>query len=348
MSRERRPASRPDGGVVVVGAGAVGLVLAGRLAAAGVPVRVATRRPEVARSLLRDGVCVEDPATGRRSVAPVAGAGDLDAVAGEGLFGAPVLLCGRRPEVARQAAHLAARTPSAAVFCAANGIGAEGELAGWLPRVGGVVVRPTCTLAGPTRALTTGRGRLVVGVHRACRDPEGSARAAERLAGCLRAAGFDVGLSGQLEADRLLKLCVNLMSTPNALVRRDEHRDAAFVEVKVRLLEEAGAALAAGGRTARSCDGRDRDLGAEIRHLREGLARGTSARDLPLTNAVWSGLREGRPVETDVLHERVVAWAEAAGLAAPVNRRCARALAAARRERRAPGTASARDLLGPG
>ena len=57
-----------------------------------------------------------------------------------------------------------------------------------------------------------------------------------------------------------------------------DHESQAFVSVKVRLLEEARAALLAAGIEARSCDGRDRSLDEEIAFQRESLARGTRAR----------------------------------------------------------------------
>ena len=55
----------------LVGAGAVGLVLGARLARAGEDVRIVTRRPEVAARIEREGVRVEDPATGESWTARV-------------------------------------------------------------------------------------------------------------------------------------------------------------------------------------------------------------------------------------------------------------------------------------
>jgi len=80
------------------------------------------------------------------------------------------------------------------------------------------------------------------------------------------------------------------MSTPNALVRRDDHETLVFTEGKARLLEEARDALAAAGIAARSCDGRDRSLDAEIAFQRAALARSVAARRLPLYNSLWQGL----------------------------------------------------------
>jgi 2-dehydropantoate 2-reductase len=193
---------------------------------------------------------------------------------------------------------------------------------------------------GDATVRALGAGRVVVGAH-----PEGGGADVEALAGALRAAGYDVGVSACIGEDKWLKLCVNLMSAPNALVRREDHETAAFVEVKARCLEEARATLAAAGITARSCDGRDRSLDAEIAFQRASLASGQSARRLPIYNQVWQALRHGGPLEADRYHRRILALAARHGLAAPVNARVLEVLKAVEREKRGPESAGAEDLL---
>jgi 2-dehydropantoate 2-reductase len=181
-----------------------------------------------------------------------------------------------------------------------------------------------------------------VGLHPGGRDAE-----VEAIAALLRRGDVDVSVSEAIGRDKWLKLCVNLMSTPNALVRRADHTGATFVEVKVRLLEEARAALEAAGRDATPCDGRDRTLAEEIAFQRESLARGTSARALPLYNQVWTGLRHGGALEADAYHERVLALAAAHGVAAPVNARVRERLLDAARRRLGPECVEAAELLPP-
>ena len=163
------------------------------------------------------------------------------------------------------------------------------------------------------------------------------ARACDELADALRRAGYDVGVSTRILEDKWLKLCVNLMSAPNALIRREDHATRAFVEIKARLLEEARAILLAAGIRARSCDGRDRSLEQEIAHQRESLALGTSARRLPVYNQVWAALRHGGPVEADRYHRRMLALAAEHGIAAPQNARVLEALERAVRGRARAG-----------
>jgi 2-dehydropantoate 2-reductase len=168
------------------------------------------------------------------------------------------------------------------------------------------------------------------------------------LARCLRRAGFEVGESRHIQRDLWLKLCVNLMSAPNALVRREDHESAEFVAIKVRLLEEARDALAAAGIDARPCDGGDRSLPEEIAHQRGALERGDSARPLPLYNQVWASLRHGLPLEADGYHRRVIDLGARAGLRLPANERVLRALLAASRDGRGPERCRAADLLPEG
>jgi 2-dehydropantoate 2-reductase len=167
----------------------------------------------------------------------------------------------------------------------------------------------------------------------------------ESAAALLRSASLDVSISEAITRDKWLKLCINLMTAPNALVRRPDHRDAVFVEVKARLLEEAEAVLAAAGIDATPCDDRDRTLAQEIAFQREGLARGTSARPLPLYNHVWTGLRSGAQLEADDYHERINRLGVRHGVPTPVNERVLERLREASRDQLGPECFAARALL---
>ena len=320
----------------VVGAGAVGLSLGARLARAGESVRLVTRRPEAARALA-DGVRVEDPATAESfRVAIPAQCG----VAGSGAEVDVVLLCVRALDTEAAAEALATEAPRATVVSVQNDVTNEPLLARHFERVVGGVYRQTCTRVSDAEVRALGAGRIVVGAH-----TESAAAGVEPLAAALRAAGYDVGVSPRIGEDKWLKLCVNLMSAPNALVRRDDHETEAFVETKARCLEEARAVLAAEGIVARSCDGRDRSLDEEIAWQRESLARGASARRLPIYNQVWQSLHDDRPLEADRYHRRILALGERHGIATPTNRRVLAVLLEAAAQRRGPESVAAADLL---
>jgi 2-dehydropantoate 2-reductase len=240
---------------------------------------------------------------------------------------------------------LARRQPDATAVCAQNGVGHEARLAPLFPRVLGLVVRQTSTRHRANAVRATGGGRCVVGVEPGSRDREGAIAARDELVGALAAAGFDAGATDDLAADRWLKLCINLMSAPNALVRREDHPGRAFAELKARLLEEARAALGAEGIRAASGDGRDRSLDAEIEHLRNASQRGDGARPWPIYNSVWTALRGGGPFEVLEFHRRIVEMAGRHGLPAPTNRRVIEVLERSEREGLGPERWAAADLV---
>jgi 2-dehydropantoate 2-reductase len=325
--------------LVVYGAGAVGLRVGARLARGGAPVLLVTRRPEAAQRIEAHGVRVEDAAAGSAFVQRVPAVAGIAAAAAR-IEQGPVLFCMRTPDTAEAARALAAVAPQAVVASLQNDVDNEDALALRFARVIGGCVRQTCTRTADDTVVCAGGGRIVIGWWAGGAGPE-----LEALAGALRRAGFDVGVSSRIVEDKWLKLCVNLMSAPNALVRREDHATAAFVELKARLLEEARAILAAAGITARSCDGRDRSLDAEIAWQRESLAAGTSARRLPVYNMVWTALRHGGPPEADRYHRRMLELAASRGLAAPQNARVLEALERCLREGCGPERLAARDLL---
>lgn len=326
--------------ITLYGAGSVGLVIGARLARAGSRVLFVTRHPEAAREIAEAGVRFEDPGSGEAWCAPAAAAAGVEDAAeriGEG----PVLFCVRASETEEAARSLAGAAPGAAVVSVQNDVDNEQTLARHFPRVLGAVLRQTCTRTGPNAAVATGAGRIVLGAH-----PEGGGPDVDFLAARLRAAGYDVGLSRRIAEDKWLKLCVNLMSAPNAMIRREDHTTHAFVEIKARLLEEAKAVLDASGIAARSCDGRDRSLEEEIAHQRESLVRGVSIRRLRVYNQVWSALRAGGPLEADAYHRRILDLASARGIPAPMNARVLATLERVALDSLGPESVGAEAILG--
>ncbi|MHC4506609.1 MAG: ketopantoate reductase family protein [Planctomycetota bacterium] len=326
--------------ITIYGAGSVGLVIGARLARAGSRVLFLTRHPEAAREIAEAGVRFEDPGTGEAWSAPAAAAAGVEAAA-EHIAEGPVLFCVRASQTEDAARSLARAAPGAAAVSVQNDVDNEEVLARRFPRVLGAVLRQTCTRTESNAAVATGAGRIVLGAH-----PEGGGPDVESLAARLRAAGYDVGLSRRIAEDKWLKLCVNLMSAPNAMIRREDHTTPAFVEIKARLLEEAKAALDASGIAARSCDGRDRSLEQEIVHQRESLERGVSSRGLRVYNQVWSALRAGGPLEADAYHRRILDLASARGIPAPMNARVLATLERVALDSLGPESVSAAEILG--
>ena len=312
--------------LTVIGAGSVGLTVAARLARSGQPVRVVTRSEDAARAIRDRGIELEDPASG--AVWRAAVEAQVELPIDEMDF---ALLCVRAPDTEAASAALARRSPAATLVNVQNGVGGDAVAGRHLGRVLGAVYRQPCMRVDANRVRALGSGRIAVGAH-----PEGAGADVEEIAAALRAAGYDVGVSRRIAEDRWLKLCVNLMSAPNALVRRAEHATAAFTEGKARLLEEARSALAAAGIAARSCDGRDRSLEAEIAFQRGALARGDAARSLPVFNSVWSGLTRGAPLEADSHHRAIIELGARHRIETPTNERVLAAVERAARDRLGP------------
>jgi 2-dehydropantoate 2-reductase len=284
-------------------------------------------------------VRVEDPASGVAWGAAARAVVSADELPQEFRSG-PVLFCMRSTDTEAAARALAPVAPRACVASFQNDLDNEAVLARHFGVVIGAPLRQTCTRTAANEARAIGGGRVVLGRH-----PTGSAPELEALAARLRAAGYDVGVSRRIAEDRWLKLCVNLSSAPNALIRRADHTTLAFVEIKARLLEEARDVLAASGITARSCDARDRSLEQEIEWHRASLARGESARPYPIYNQVWAALRHGGPLEADAYHRRILDLAARAGLAAPLNARVLEILLRQAERGAGPESVAASDIL---
>jgi 2-dehydropantoate 2-reductase len=317
------------GQIAIIGAGSVGLNLGARLSRSGSDVLFVVRRPEVARAIESEGVSVSDPGRGETWSAPAR------AVVGTGggvLVGHVAIVCVRTPESAGIADALQRNAPGTPVVSAQNDVTNEAILAEHLEDVMGLVVRQTCTQQDDRSVRAGGSGRVIVGRH-----PRGVDEGVRGLAQVFERAGFDVGCSEDIAADKWLKLCVNLTSAPNALIQRSDHRDPRFAELKARLLEEARDALAAAGIPARSGDGRDRSLQEEIDATRASSADGTSFRPLPLFNAVWGALtHSGKPLEADLYHRRIIDLGRTHGVPTPVHTRTLSALLSAYEQRLGP------------
>ncbi|NQZ98422.1 MAG: hypothetical protein HRU01_18120 [Myxococcales bacterium] len=325
---------------VIVGAGAVGLVMGARMERAGDPVVFLTRRSEVADLIERDGIRIEDAMNEETFEVRTRATADPEAAVSLA-DGGEILFCVRGSQVGGVAESLARFALSATAVCWQNDVASEDVLAQQFPRVIGGVVRLTSTRTAPNAAIAAGTGRLVVGDY-----PSGASAAAHDLAEALRRARYDVGVSTEISRDKWLKLCINLMSAPNALIRKADHTTEAFVEIKARLLEEARDALFAEGIDAASCDGHDRTLEDEIVLQRESHHRGTSTRSIPVFNQVWAALMHGGPLEADGYHRRILALCGRHGIAAPINRRVLEALDRAVETRLGPESMGADELLG--
>lgn len=257
----------------VFGAGSIGTVLAGLLAQAGVPVAIAGRNAVERLRLEGDDETIE-------ARVPV-----VDDPEGT------ILLCVHGPDVK----DLCPRWPGRTVVTFQNGVRAEAAAARWCRVIGGVW-RMTCTLQEPGRVLFTKRGRVILG-----RYPEGIDAEVEAIAKDIRRAGFDTGVSPRIQADKWLKLFLNLASTAHAVVRGDDHGKPEFGRLKAAVLEEARDVFRASGIVAESGDGRDASMDEEIERHRKGGGRARK-----VYNSTWRQLARGRQPK-ELYHDTVTA-----------------------------------------
>lgn len=323
--------------ITVVGAGSVGLCIAARLSRADCDVRLAARDKTAATEINRNGIEVHDPASGGRFRANPPALSGTAAIEDDGRL---LLLCIRAPDTGSVISELAHRAPSSVVACAQNDVDNEARTANDFARVVGVVVRQTCTRMSPSSVNALGAGRIIVGAY-----TEAATNAALQLGAAFASAGFDVGISQDIQADKWLKLCVNLTSVPNALISQSEHATAEFVEIKAQLIEEARAVLAPAGIRAASCDGRDRSLDEEIDFHRSSLERGESVRRLPIYNAVWASLRHGSPLEADFYHGRITELGVRHDVPTPMNERARELVLHAQRQQLGPESLTCANFL---
>lgn len=275
----------------VFGAGSVGTVLAGSMRERGIDVAIAGRNAR--SSLLLEG----DDETLRINV-PV-----VDEPQGT------ILLCVHESQVPELAERFRGRT----VVTFANGVTAERAAARWCNVIGGVW-RMTCMLKEPGHVWFVRRGRIVVGSWNDA--PMGS------LADDLRTAGFDVGVSDNIESDIWLKLLCNIGSTPNAIIRSDDHTDPRFGALKAALVEEAWAVMQRAGIKASSCDGKDASPTDEIERQRT-----VGPRPRAVNNDTWRRLAQGRA--PDERYHRTIAELGSAPLNSAMDRLLDRASAPA-------------------
>ncbi len=313
---------------IVMGAGAIGLYVGGRLAAAGQDVAL-VGRPRILEALARDGLRVSDLdgfdthlPPGRLRLAETPGA----------LARAPgttVLLCVKGGGTAQAAQSLAAACPAGLpVVSLQNGVENVARIAAHAPALHpvGAMVPYNVVLRGThVHRATTGRIQLQ-------RDP-----ATAPLAGVFSAAGLDALAVGDIQPVQWGKLLLNLNNPVNALSDlplRDELRVRDFRIVFAALQSEALRAMAhAGIRPAKIAPLPPALLPHVLRlpdALFTRLARRMLRIDPAARSSMWDDLEAGRPTEIDDLCGAVVRLAARHGVPAPCNARMSALLAGPR------------------
>lgn len=313
---------------IVMGAGAIGLYVGGRLAAAGQDVAL-VGRPRILDALARDGLRVSDldgfdahlpPGRLRLAQTP-------DALARAP--GATVLLCVKGGGTAQAAQALAAACPAGLpVVSLQNGVENVARIAAQAPALHpvGAMVPYNVVLRGThVHRATTGRIHLQ-------RDT-----ATAPLAGVFSAAGLDALAVDDIRPVQWGKLLLNLNNPVNALSDlplRDELQVRDFRTVLAALQSEALRAMARAGIRPAKVAPLPPALLPHVLRLPDALftrlARRMLRIDPAARSSMWDDLEAGRPTEIDDLCGAVVRLAARHGVPAPCNERMCALLAGPR------------------
>lgn len=321
-------ADRAPRRVAVLGAGAVGTLLGGLLAASGAEVTLVDGRVDPASS--RE-LTIHEP-NGRQVTATVRRASAI------GDVGAPpdlVVLAVKMFDLAGALDDLAA-WPAVPVLTIQNGIGAEELVGSARPGAGLVAGSLTSPVERPAPAEVRWRGRGGIGLARVAGD-------VDPVIAWLAEAFTSVGLRGERIGDaramKWSKLLVNLLGNAlSALADRDPaevYADPVLFAVEHSQLREALDVMRASGLAVVALPGADVRLLALAIRLPTLISR-------PILQRVVGGARSGKspslrihlqsasgPTEAAWLNGAVARAGTAAGVPAPVNVALARLLEAA-------------------
>ena len=316
---------RPSAPALVMGAGAIGCWVGGRLQAAGAVVHF-VGRPSVLEALRVSGLTLTDLTGQRQHIAPAqlqlhAEVPELGRGAGASTSAPPplVLLCVKSGATAEAAALLALHLPAGTpVLSLQNGIGNPATAAAAAPSlsiipgmVGFNVVR-----ASPGHWHRGTWGELAAQAHPAL----------QAWLPVFEAAGLPLALHADLRPVQWGKLLLNLNNPVNALSGlplKQQLLDRDLRCVMAALIEEALAALQAHGiepAQLAALPPRRMPLGLRLpTWLFRILARASLRMDGQARTSMAEDLARGRPTEIDALCGQVVRLARAAGLRAPCN-----------------------------
>ena len=314
--------------VVIVGAGAIGGVVGGRLAEAGTDV-VLVARGAHGTAIRERGLTVVDPE--REFTVPVS---VFERIAEVG-FGTDDVVClaVKSQDTVAVLDELVAAGATAPVACLQNGVENERAALRRLPVVLGV-----CVML-PAAHLTPGRVEAyawpIPGLFDIGRYPEGSHRSADALVGELNSAGFDARAVADVMRWKYTKLLMNLGNSVEAMCPAD--RNAATLAARAR--EEGRACLDAAGIAYATAEEERERRGDRLKvGVIDGQARGGGSS--------WQSLARGTgAIESDYLNGEIVLLGRLHGVPTPVNELLARAARAAALARTPPGTIPASELL---
>ena len=324
---------------VILGAGAVGATIGGRLADAGYAVTL-VGRGEHAAAVKKDGLLLAMPDRTVQLPVPMVTMDELRLTSDD------VLVLGvKSQDTAHLLGQLAAvpvdgDASELPVFCAQNGVANEDAVLRHFARVYGVCVNVPATHLEP--GVVEAPASPVSGILQIGRYPAGTDDLAPVVAADLRLSGFLAEVRTDVMAWKRAKLLSNLANALQVLcVGGYEWRagnDAATGTVVSRIRAEASACFDAAGLTVTDAAQFRADAGAFQMAPVNGRMRGGGS--------TWQSVERGLPsVETDYLNGEIVRLGRLHGVPTPVNAAIQAAMREITRRSRAPGTLDPADLL---
>ena len=307
---------------VIVGAGAVGGVVAGYLAGAGQDVAVVARGAHL-EAIRARGLAVRSPDGERTFRLPAAAdPGEVDWRPGDVAVLAVKSM--DTEEVLRSiAAHASEDTP---VVCLQNGVANEPTALRRFANVYGICVMLPASHLEP--GLVVAHSAPVPGILDVGRYPDGVDDTAEAVAAGLRAAGFHSDARPEVMRMKHRKLLSNLGNALDALCGRVDGLE----EAERPLQAEGEAALRAAG-IAFATEAEDAERRGDIMTLRpvEGAPRGGGSS--------WQSLaRHTGSIEADYLNGEIVLLGRRYGVPTPANALARRLVVEAARAGAEPGS----------
>lgn len=316
--------------VGVLGAGAIGSYVAGRLLAADAAEVVLVGRPRQQAELAAHGLVTQD-FDGARAVVAAARVGFATEVAA--LAGCDVILCCVKSQDTAAAARDLARViaADAVVVSLQNGVRNPDALRAHLPTqrvIPSIVTWNVVAVDGGFRRTTS--GPLAI---EALDQPRPRA-----LGQALRAAGIPVEEHAALAPHQWTKLVVNLNNAVSALTDVATSRlllEPGYRRIVAAVVAEGLAVLRAAKLRPAPWNRVPIGLMPTILRLPTPLVRLVTRAQLKVDPAarssMWQDLAAGRPTEVDYLNGEIVRLAEQAGIDAPINRRIVELIRAAER-----------------
>ena len=333
---------------VIIGAGAIGGGIGGRLVQAGQPTVLIARGDHLA-AMQRDGLRLRTPSEDLTlPVTAVASVRDLQLRLDDVLVVSTKTqqVAAVLPDLADAPVHdtdgqrVGTAGDLLPVFLATNGVAAEDLAARYVRRVFGICIWMPAVHLRPGEVIA--RGVPITGVLHLGRVPGAAADPADRalldeIAGDWRQATFDIALPENVMAWKHRKLISNLGNVVDALT--DEPRAARSV---VKAADAEARTVLAAARIEVTDDATEAAARAQSFTVEPVLG----LEDARLGSSTWQSLSRGTgSIETDYLNGEIVRIAHRLGRPTPINALLSRLGREAVREGREPGWLAAADLL---